>query len=166
MVAELITGLSLFKTMFDITKGLKETSDAAIRNAAVIELQEKILAAQLHQATLIESVGTLEKEVANLKAWDREKARYELKDVGSQGRNSVLAYALKPEAQGTEPFHLLCANCYENQRKSILQGTTELRMRLRVHRCPNCKSEFEFSFVPPTEPIQQPLSDYDPLKGF
>ncbi len=46
MVSEIFAGLGAFKTMFDIAKGLKDINDAAARNAAVVELQEKILAAQ------------------------------------------------------------------------------------------------------------------------
>ena len=46
MASELIAGLGLFKTMLDMAKGLKDISDAAVRNAAVIDLQEKILAAR------------------------------------------------------------------------------------------------------------------------
>ena len=46
MASELLTGLSLFKTMLDMAKGLKDMNDVAIRNAAVIELQEHILAAK------------------------------------------------------------------------------------------------------------------------
>src|SRR5215831_2322334 len=57
MVGELIAGLGAFKTMFDIAKGLKDINDAATRNAAVIELQEKILIAQAQQAALVEHVG-------------------------------------------------------------------------------------------------------------
>jgi hypothetical protein len=73
MVAEVYAGLSAFKAMFDIAKGLKDIDNAANRNAAVIELQEKILAAQLAQAELIERIGKLEKEMAGLKSWETEK---------------------------------------------------------------------------------------------
>ena len=70
MVAEIYAGLGAFKAMFDIAKGLKDIDDAARRNAAVIELQEKILVAQEAQSTLINRVGELEKEVAGLKSWE------------------------------------------------------------------------------------------------
>ena len=146
--AEIAAGLGALKTAFDLAKGLKDVNDTAALNSAVIELQEKILAAQQAQSTLVESVGALEKEVADLKAWDGEKDRYELKDVGAPGP-SVFAYSLKPEAQGGEPFHLLCANCYQHRNKSILQATSELRLGLRVHKCPECNKEFEFSHKPP-----------------
>jgi hypothetical protein len=53
MVAEVLAGLGAFKTMFDMAKALKDINDAAIRNGAVIELQEQILGAQVAQAALL-----------------------------------------------------------------------------------------------------------------
>ena len=41
MVGEALAGLGALKTAFDLAKGLKEIDDAARRNAAVIELQQK-----------------------------------------------------------------------------------------------------------------------------
>jgi hypothetical protein len=163
MVAEVFAGLGALKTAFDLAKGLKDINDATIRNAAVIELQEKILTAQQQQSALVESVSALEKEVADLKAWDGEKQRYELKNVGGEGP-AVFAYALKAGEENGEPPHLLCANCYQSRRKSILQATAELRSRLRAHRCPSCKAEFEFSYVPrsPAPNVQR----FNPLAGF
>ena len=45
MVGEVFAGIGALKTAFDIAKGLKDIDDATRRNAAVIELQEKILTA-------------------------------------------------------------------------------------------------------------------------
>jgi len=144
MAAEFIAGLGAIKTAFDLAKGLKDIDNVARRNAAVIELQEKIFAAQSAQASLVERVGELEKEVANLKAWEGEKERYQLTEVGA----GVFAYALKPETQSSEPPHLLCQRCYEDRRKSMLQATQRLDMRRRVHICPTCKTELAFSALP------------------
>jgi hypothetical protein len=51
MVAEVFAGLTALKTAVDIARGLKDIDDATRRNAAIIELQEKILAAQSEQAS-------------------------------------------------------------------------------------------------------------------
>jgi hypothetical protein len=117
MVAEVFAGLGAFKTALDMAKGLKDIDDAVRRNAAVIDLQETILAAQQAQSSLIEKVRELEKEVTDLKAWGAEKEKYELKNVG-QGS---FAYVRKKDAQPSEPSHWLCAQCYQNSKKSILQ---------------------------------------------
>ena len=116
MVPDLIAGASAFKAMFDMAKALKDISDAANRNAAVIELQEKILTAQSDQSALVERVRELEKEVARAKDWDAEKAKYDLQEIypGS------FAYAANPQARGAEPAHLICATCYQDRKKTIL----------------------------------------------
>ncbi|HYM98839.1 MAG TPA: hypothetical protein VET25_03785 [Aestuariivirgaceae bacterium] len=133
MAGELIAGLGLFKTMFDMARGLKDINDATIRNAAVIELQEHILAAQSAQATLVERVGSLEQTVASFEKWDAEKQKYELREISPNS----FAYALK-DAHGGEPAHLICANCYEKRTKVILQ-----RVDLGHIACPVCGTRLQ-----------------------
>ena len=137
MVAEVFAGLGALKSAFDIAKGLKDIDDTTRRNAAVIELQEKILSAQQSQATLLEEVSELKKEVASLKAWDAEKENYELSNIGE----GVFAYAKKPSVQSAEPSHYLCANCFTNGQKSILQKHVTHVGRWTVYACARCAAE-------------------------
>jgi hypothetical protein len=81
MVGEAFAGLSAFKTMFDMTKALKDIHDVTIRDRAIIDLQREILEAQAAQSELLHSVGQLKKGVAELKAWDSDKQRYELHEL-------------------------------------------------------------------------------------
>jgi predicted HTH domain antitoxin len=117
MVAEVFAGISSLKMALDIAKGLKDIDDATRRNAAIIELQEKILSAQAAQAELVETMGELKKRVIELETWDTEKQRYELKELGP----GLFCYAVKETIRGSEPFHCLCANCYGDRKKSFLQ---------------------------------------------
>jgi hypothetical protein len=117
MVAEVFAGLNAIKTAFDLAKGLKDIDDATRRNAAVIELQEKILVALAAQAELVETIGELKKRVVELEAWDTDKKRYELKDIW-QGS---LAYVVKESMSVSETPHNICANCYERGHKRYLQ---------------------------------------------
>lgn len=117
MVAEIFASMSAIKTAFDIAKGLKDIDDVARRNAAVIELQEKILSAQAAQVELIETIGELKKRVVELEAWDADKKRYELKDIW----RGSLAYVVKESMSGSETPHNICANCYERGHKRYLQ---------------------------------------------
>jgi hypothetical protein len=134
MVAEVFAGFSAAKAAFDIAKGLKDLDDRTRRNAAIIELQEQILAAQTEQAAAINRIRDLEKQVADFETWDSEKKRYELKDVG----RFVFAYMLKPEARGGKPPHFVCANCYDKRRISIIQhGPPKPGARIDFF-CPNC----------------------------
>jgi hypothetical protein len=117
MVAEVFAGLSALKSAFDIAKGLKEIDDATRRNAAIIELQETILTAQQSQSTLVKTVGDLEAEVASLKSWEADKARYELAELAP----GIVVLAIKETMRNGEPFHRICANCASNGKKSYLQ---------------------------------------------
>ena len=137
MVGEVYAGLSSFKVLFDIAKGLIDMGDATARKAAVIGLQEKILAAQEAQAFLVQKVGELEKEVTQFKNWDADKQRYELKDIG-QG---CVAYALKEGVQPPEQAHYLCANCYAKMKKGFLQKERRSVGRAEVYVCNECGSE-------------------------
>lgn len=147
VVTETIAGLSAIKTAFDMTKALKDINDAAIRNAAVIELQEKILSARDAQTALLDRVSHLEKEVADFEKWEAEKEEYELKEVFSQ----TFAYSIKESARGTRPSHLICANCYEGRKKSILQRADGAHLA-----CPDCKTRIRIGQA------SQPVIDRGP----
>jgi Zn finger protein HypA/HybF involved in hydrogenase expression len=136
MAAEVFAGISALKTAFDLAKGLKDIDDAARRNAAVIDLQEKILAAQAAQAALVEKVSNLEKEVASFETWETEKKRYELKDL----KKGFFAYILRQDMEAGEPPHALCTNCYSRGFKSILHLNEPRDLRDRTWDCPACKT--------------------------
>jgi hypothetical protein len=59
MVGEVFAGIGALKTAFDIAKGLKDIDDVARRNAAVIELQEKILSHNLRNLTWFSAYANL-----------------------------------------------------------------------------------------------------------
>jgi hypothetical protein len=117
MVGEALAGLSAIKAAFDIAKGLKDINDATIRNAAIIELQEKILTAQQTQSALVNTVGNLEAEVRDLKNWEADRKRYELTDI----RPGVVALSIKESMRNGEPFHRICADCASRGKKAYLQ---------------------------------------------
>ena len=153
MVGEAIAGLSALKTAFDIAKGLKDISDATTRNAAVIELQEKILSAQQTQSSLSQQVSDLEKEVARLKDWDADKKRYELTEIGP----GVVALSIKEAMRNGEPFHRICANCAANGKKFYLQQHVR-GIHVDVFQCNSCKEKLTID-KGGSKGIQ---SDYDP----
>jgi hypothetical protein len=137
MVAEVFAGFSAAKAAFDIAKGLKDLDDRTRRNAAVIELQEQILAAQMEQSAAIERIRDLEKQVTDFETWNTEKNRYELKNVG----HSCFVRMLKPDARRAEPPHFVCTNCYEQRRISIIQYRYEQITAKASYYCPACHTE-------------------------
>ena len=133
---DITVALGTFKALYDSAKALKDMNDAAVRNGAVIELQEKILAAQASQLSLLTRISELEEKVRGFEAWDAEKERYELRDLGF----GALAYMLKPAMRGTEPPHWICTNCYGKRHASIIQYTMIHGSGYR-HVCPSCKTQ-------------------------
>jgi formate dehydrogenase maturation protein FdhE len=133
VLTETIAGLGAIKTAFDMTKALKDINDATIRNGAVIELQEKILAAQEAQFELVKRVDTLEKEIASLEARQNKMQRYSLKDYGG----STFAYELKESEANGEPIHRVCPTCYPKGILSILQFTGKSEGQ-DWYECPTC----------------------------
>lgn len=150
MVGEAIAGLGALKTAFDLAKGLKDISDAANRNAAVIELQERILTAQQAQSALLEQIGALEAKVAGFEKWEAEKERYSLTDFGG----GTFAYSLKAEAAKGEPYHRICPKCYEQRQKGILQFRLKTSHKQDRYQCSACKSEFDFGTWQPLGPAR------------
>ena len=67
-----------------------------------------------------------------------EKERYELQPVGDTG---VLAYTLKDSVEPPEPPHQLCANCFNDRAKSILQPEQRNHGRAHLLVCHRCKAE-------------------------
>jgi len=134
----------------NITKAMKDLNDWSTVQSKVIELQGAILEAQSgifaaneERSALIDRISQLEKEIAAFKTWDAEKQRYELKSFGSG-----FAYVIKPDAQGAEPVHQICANCYARGKKSFLQKVPSNRasQHLRggtIYRCPECGTEIQ-----------------------
>ena len=145
MVSELIASAGVFKTLFDMAKGLKDINDTTVRNRAVVELLEKIITAREQQATALERIGDLEKEVASFETWEREKQRYELKNFGG----NTFAYALKASEADGEPPHCICANCYQQDKKSILQSHGSDAFSREMFDCPSCKTRFSLGTLQP-----------------
>jgi len=86
MANETLAGVGSLKSVaFELAKNIKEIEDAAHRSAAIIELQEKILAAQRSQHTLMEQISTLEKEIANFETDDHDHPLLFVKASKSRG---------------------------------------------------------------------------------
>jgi hypothetical protein len=146
--------MSALKAVGDSAKAMIAIHDAGVLRAKVVELNTQIataqasaLAALSDQFALLEHIHDLEKQVTEFEAWETEKQRYELKDLDS----GPTAYVLKPEARGSETPHWLCAACYQQRKKSILQPfviTVVLPGRHgRIWVCPACSAKIDVSWA-------------------
>lgn len=132
-----LTAASGLKTAIELTKTIVDVRDSAKLAAVKSELLGLLLEAQEEKLALVAQKRELAQRVSDLEAWDGEKERYEMKDVG-QG---CIAYTIKPEAQGAEPAHSICADCYQRHQKSILKPFTIPAGRAQGLRCHTCRSE-------------------------
>jgi hypothetical protein len=131
-------GLNAVKATTDIIKAMVGLRDASQILEKTVELNQKILTvqtaladAQAEQTTLVQTIRDLKEEFTRLKAWEAEKQNYELKQIG----RGAFAYGLKPEAQGTEPPHWICAQCYDDGKRSILQRAGQTIPAYKCNRC-------------------------------
>jgi hypothetical protein len=129
--------LGATKTAFELAKSILDVRDATKLQSVRFELMNLLLEAQQAETALVADKRQLEERVRELEAWDGEKERYELKDIG----NGCMAYVLKPSAAGSEPPHSLCANCYQQGRKSILTPFHIQIGRAEAMQCHACGSE-------------------------
>jgi len=146
-IAQAFGALKALKDIGEAMIGLRDASAFRERQIEfqqrIIDAQSAISAVQQENAALTERIRHLEKEINNLKAWEGEKQRYELQSLGN---GNSFAYALKTMEQETEPFHYICAACYQHNKKSILQimPTSEVSIHLSIpdkYQCPECKAE-------------------------
>jgi hypothetical protein len=140
---------SSLNTAISITKALMDVRDATAVQGKVLELQRAIIEAQdsvfvanAERSALIEEIGEAKEKIARLEAWETEKKRYDLQDVGA----GSFAYVLKETMRGTEPPHKICANCYEHAQKSILQPLYRNQQNFLL--CPKCRTEIYVGFQP------------------
>ena len=139
MVAEVLAGFQAFKSMLDIIKSMKDMNDAVKRNSAIYDLGEQVISAQTRYVEAVEEIRALEKKLAEFEAWDREKQRYDLKNVGW----GAFAYMLKPAERGKVPPHWVCTNCFDDRRVAVTIQLIFVKGRGQVWTCPSCKSTID-----------------------
>ena len=139
-ISGLIASLKGARDLAEAMVGLRDT--AAFQGkviefqGVIMDAQQRVFSVQEERSTLIQKVAELEKKIASLEDWEAQKQRYKLKDLG----NGTLAYALKTAMSDGEPPHNICATCYQNGTKSIIQPETRSG-RVEVFVCNRCGSE-------------------------
>lgn len=115
--------LKSVEAAFSLIRGLLETKVDAEWAGKLVDLREHLFKAQdslfeakAVQATLVEQIRTLEKEIVEMKKWEADKQRYALTDQ----LPGVFAYAIKESVRGADPVHWICEACYQGGRKSVL----------------------------------------------
>ncbi len=158
-IAEITAALTGIKAAKNLVKSFSSlSSEVEIKSKSsellniIVGLQEQILSMQSKHGELLQSKNELEKQLVNIESWEKEKAQYELKEICP----GVFVYASKQDNNSTQPSHWLCTNCYNNEKKSILQYDSFVSDGTH-YLCPNCKNE-----ICKTSKKNTSLTDYNP----
>jgi hypothetical protein len=134
--------ISGLKTATDIAKGLVNINTTVEVNAKALELQRALfsaygdaLSAKETQTSLQDEIRELKRQLSHNEEFVADMKRYKL-DTPWPGS---IVYALKESMSNGEPPHYLCANCYQNKKKSILQVSPSIE-RFTTFVCPTCRA--------------------------
>jgi hypothetical protein len=89
----------------------------------------------------LQRIRELEEKMTKLQAWENEKQRYKLTDLGGE----TFVYELIPEQAHGDPPHRICAKCFHDGRKSILHFLFRSRDDgAEWYECHACKERRSF----------------------
>lgn len=164
MIQELLLASQSVQALGTLLKAANGLANYNEIVAAVSEVNSKLmqanavaLASQEKQSTLVNRLVELENEIRDLRLWESELKRYQLKKYPP----GIFVYEITPGMENGEPSHMLCPNCFSKRQKSLLQIVDEGQYQ-RVCLCHNCSSRYviELSkYIPP------PNQDYDQFNG-
>lgn len=145
-----------------IKDSIEKIKDNAVREKveellnAIIPLQTHIISLQVVNSASIQEKEALEKKLREIEDWNKEAASYELKEIAS----GVYVYAIKPNSSVASPPHNLCAKCFQERKKSILQRVKKSMVGV-TYACHSCKSEILDHSKSQTPSYENP--GYDPF---
>jgi hypothetical protein len=141
LIASLKAAADIAKTVFDIKTSTEVKQKIGEIQSALLAAQNAALSATTAQFELQEKVRALEAQLKSVNDWEEQRTRYALV---SPWKGAAQAYALKQaHANGDEP-HLLCANCFHNSKRVVLNPSN--RDSWVVMACPVCRATLETGF--------------------
>ncbi len=151
------SALSALNSAKDIAQAMIGLRDTAEFQSKLIEFQGKLidansaaLAAHDERSKLVNEIEALKRELDDLRAWDVEKRRYALTEVG----DAAFAYIVKADERGTEPTHCICPECYQREQKSILQMEKNYYGSVTLV-CPKCTTKIKAQDTHPKYPFER-----------
>ena len=108
---------NMAQAMVDIRDGEKMRQTVISLQQVILDAQSSAIRAKTELVNMQQELNQTLIRLADYENWDKDAGRYKLADHGS----SSYSYSLIPELSNGEPHHLLCANCFQQRKKSILQ---------------------------------------------
>lgn len=149
-ITEISAALTTIKVAKDLIRGISSlNADVAIKEKTVdllgtiVDLQEHILSMQSKYGELLKSKSDLEEKLKQHEEWLITKSGYTLNEVAT----GVFVYCSKESKDATEPKHWLCASCFNNEKKSILQ-LSNYNGKGEYYSCQRCEKDI---FIPSDE---------------
>ena len=140
---EIQAGLAALKSAGDILKALYEaklTTDVQTKVGdsfkLIIDARETVLNLQTKLSEIESLVSEKERQIAEFTKWGEDKKRYKLFQPNNL---QSVTYGLSKSQACSEPPHYLCANCYSDSRKAILNNSED-KDRWTMFSCPKCKA--------------------------
>ena len=137
--------ISSISVASDIAKGLQSihneeqifeaTSDLRKR---ILDIQGSALTLQENHFSLLQQKTDLEKRLLEYEKWEDTASQYALKKLAARS----FVYVPNESNKSPKPMHYLCAKCYGDRKKSILQ-TIYVGMGGDRLFCPECKTRFQ-----------------------
>lgn len=137
IITSLDAAKNIAKASMDMSSTIAIQTQLADLSAKLFDARRSALALQEEYAATLNRIAALEQECMQLRERNREKEKYDLKDV------YLGSFALVRKPVDGEPYdpHWLCQPCFEKGQNFVLQG--RLQGRMKIWTCPNCKSEFQ-----------------------
>jgi len=143
MIAEIGSLIASSKIAYDIAKSISALKSDVDRDKSITKILEVLLAVQTNALSvnsiaqeLQEDKSALTQKLMEFEKWDETEAQYELKEIAI----GVFVYSLKIVKSLSEPKHWLCAKCYNEKKKSLLQRTKHDFAGVH-YICHSCSSE-------------------------
>ncbi len=137
IITSVENALDLARTIKDIVDDAKLKAKSIELYDAIISLQGNIFSMQAENHTLLQEKNALEAQLMDVKNWEKEKAKYELVEIGP----GVHVFSFKKEDAPTKPSHYICPKCYYDDKQSILVAMS-IRDDGSSYTCPNCQNKF------------------------
>ena len=136
MVTGIKTAIDLATAIKDVTDDIDLKTKTSELYNSIISLQNGVMSMQAENHSLLQENQSLHQKLMEVETWEKEKSKYKLQEISPQ----VFVYASKATSDSTEPLHWVCAKCYNQGVKSILQLKNKAYSG-HYYTCHNCNSD-------------------------
>ena len=135
-IASLKTAADISKSILEIKTMAEVQSKAISLQGALLEVQNSAIFATTAQFEMQDKIRELEAQLKDKADWEKQQNRYFLV---TPWKWSAQTYALKRSCAENEGAHFLCANCFHNSKRVILNPTMTKDAWI-IMTCPSCKA--------------------------